>query len=86
MIDKNEKEGVIPMSESEIVRLRRQIEEAYEAGMQGLTGLASGTSNHRFIQAKLEHVEACHSRLVELVGVQEAIQIVYETQVRIVGE
>lgn len=74
------------MSESEIVRLRRQIEEAYEAGMQGLTGLASGTANHQFIQAKLERVGACHSRLVELVGAQEAIQIVYETQVRIVGE
>lgn len=64
------------MAESEVARLMRQIDEAYQAAKWGLSGLAFGTARHDFINAKQERIAACHEKLSTLVGQDEAIKLV----------
>ena len=65
---------------SEIVRLRELIDSEDQAGKNGLSGLASGTSQHRFITARMERMQKYHEQLVVLVGDQnEATRLVVET-------
>ena len=68
-----------PENRSEIARLRQRIAEEYEAAMRGLSGLASGTATHEFINRRMEHMGACHETLKQLVGEQEATRILAET-------
>ena len=42
------------MPESDVLRLKRQIDNEYETAQRGLHGLASGTARHDFIQARAE--------------------------------
>src|SRR5947209_5848229 len=60
---------------SEVALLLEQIDLEYTAAYQGLHGLASGSSQHEVITAKMErmceHVEA----LKEKVGVERALQL-----------
>ena len=63
-------------SKSEVARLLHQIELEYQAAQRGLTGLAYGTSIHQFITRKLENIGACHERLAQLVGPEQATQLV----------
>ena len=63
---------------SEVSRLLTHIGEAYEAAQQGLTGLASGTARHRFINAKLERMGELHDSLRSLVGEQAIVLIAQE--------
>lgn len=63
---------------SEVARLMEQIRLEYEAAQRGLTGLASGTARHDFINKKLENIEQCHEVLQTLVGKQEAIKLLAE--------
>jgi hypothetical protein len=53
---------------SEVARLLTQISSEYEAARQGLSGLAQGTSQHRFITQRMEHIAELHSQLRNLVG------------------
>ena len=53
---------------SEVARLLAQIGMEYEAAQRGLTGLASGTSNHQFITARMERMSDLHTSLQALVG------------------
>jgi len=53
---------------SEVARLLSQISEEYEAAQRGLTGLASGTSQHEFITARMENMGQLHGELQSLVG------------------
>ncbi|HEY6406721.1 MAG TPA: hypothetical protein VIY29_04545, partial [Ktedonobacteraceae bacterium] len=53
---------------SEVARLLAQIGMEYEAAQRGLTGLASGTSNHQFITARMERISDLHTSLQVLVG------------------
>jgi len=64
------------MAESEVARLLREIDEAYQATERGLTGLASGTARHDFINAKEEHIALCHQELTTLVGRDKATALV----------
>lgn len=61
---------------SEVARLMQQIAMEYQAAQQGLTGLAYGTSLHQFITQRLEHIGACHEQLAQLVGDEQAAQLV----------
>lgn len=63
---------------SEVARLMEQIRLEYEAAQRGLTGLASGTARHDFINKKLENIEHCHEVLQMLVGKQEAVKMLAE--------
>lgn len=65
------------MSESEVARLRRQIELELEAMQRGMNGFASGTSRHKFIHKRMNRVGACQDKLVAEVGEDRADEIVY---------
>jgi hypothetical protein len=65
-------------NQSEVARLLAQINTAYEAAQQGLTGLASGTARHTFINSKLERMGELHTSLRALVGEEEAIALIYK--------
>lgn len=64
------------MPESEIARLHEQIEQEHAASVLALTGLASGTARHEFINARIERLEIYHHRLAELVGEKQATAFV----------
>ena len=64
---------------SEVARLRQRIADEYTAAQRGLSGLAFGTAQHAFITKKMEAIHQCHAQLKELVGEQQATQIMVET-------
>ncbi len=72
-------------NQSEVARLMQEIELAYEAAQLALTGLAI-TARHDFINARQEHIAMCHEDLKKLVGEDQAIKMIYETQVKVTGE
>lgn len=53
---------------SELTRLLSQIQAEYEAAQRGLSGLASGASQHDFIMARMENMGQLHQQLYTLVG------------------
>ena len=65
------------MSESEVARLRRQIESELEAMQRGMHGFALGSSRHQFIHKRMERVGSCQDKLIAVVGEDEADEIVY---------
>jgi hypothetical protein len=68
------------MTVSEVARIRQRIADEYQAATWGLSGLAYGTSQHRFITAKMENMGDSFAELTELVGSPEkAIEMVNET-------
>ena len=66
-----------PESRSEVARLRRQIQQEYEAAERALHGYAL-TSKHKFITARLEKIGVCHEQLKTLVGEETATDILAE--------
>src|SRR5438132_8730785 len=64
------------MAESEVARLLRDIDKAYQAAEWALTGLACGTARHNFINAKEERIAICHQELTTLLGQDEATALV----------
>jgi hypothetical protein len=63
------------MSQSKIAQLKQQIIAEYEAAERGLQGLAYGTTQHRFITARMETIAQCCQRLREVAGEQETHKI-----------
>jgi hypothetical protein len=53
---------------SEVACLLTQIRSEYEAAQQGLSGLAQGVSQHRFINRRTERIAELHSQLHSLLG------------------
>jgi hypothetical protein len=72
------KERMHFMTVSNVTRIQKEIELAYLAGRWGLSGLASGTSQHRFITARMERIEEGRQELQAIVG-DQAIAIVSDT-------
>ena len=70
------------MAESEVARLLREIDEAYQAAEWALTGLTCGTARHDFINAKEERIAVCHQELSTLIGPDEATALVAEVYLR----
>lgn len=64
-------------NESEVARIRRQIDQEFEALQLLKSGLAFGTARHDFIHARMRTVDVCQDRLEQLVGDAQASQIVY---------
>lgn len=82
MTTSHQHEPPIITQHSEVARLRQQIIEEYEAANRGLTGLAQGTSQHRFIAARMTQVGHYHTQLVPLVGEMEATRMIGELYVQ----
>ena len=66
--------------QSEVAQLMRRITEEYEAAQRGLTGFAYGAAQHEFITARMENVGQMHEELVDLVGPEQAIQMIAKVQ------
>ena len=66
-------------SQSQVAQLLRRIDLEYQAAQWGLTGLAEGTAKHAYITRRLENIGAYQERLAQLVGQEQAAQLVYET-------
>ncbi|HLX40761.1 MAG TPA: hypothetical protein VKR42_09515 [Ktedonobacteraceae bacterium] len=64
-------------NESEVARLRRQIDMEFEALQRIKSGLSIGTARHDFISARMRSVDGCQDKLEQLVGDAQASQIVY---------
>jgi hypothetical protein len=65
---------------SEVAQLRQRIADEYLAAQLGLTGLASGTSQHQVITARMEHIGESFTTLTDQVGSPEAaIKMVADT-------
>src|SRR2546421_750456 len=64
------------MAESEVARLLREIDEAYQAAQWAFSGLACGVARHDFINAKEERIAICHQELTTLIGPDEATALV----------
>ncbi len=69
------------MNQSEVARLRSQIETELEAMQRGLTGVAIGAARHDFIRRRLDRVGLYQGKLAQQVGEDRATQIVYSIYV-----
>ena len=67
---------------SEVARIKREIEQDYQAAQQGMHGLAQGTSQHQFITVRMQRMGELHERLEGLVGKEEAAKILTEAMER----
>jgi len=68
------------MGQSDIARVRQNIAAEYLSAQLGFSGLAEGTTRHRFITSKMERMGQSFESLSELVGSKEqAIQILVDT-------
>ena len=66
------------MDGSEVAQLRQRIALECQAGWWGLHSLNAGTAQHQFITARFKQMEKCHKRLTELVGEEQATDILCE--------
>jgi hypothetical protein len=71
--------GIFIMGQSEITRMRQTIAAEYLSAQLGLFGLAEGTSRHRFITTKMERMGESFETLAQMMGKEQAIQIVADT-------
>jgi hypothetical protein len=69
----------VQQNQSEVARLRRQIDEEYQAACRGLHGLAEGSARHEFINKKMQNIQAAHELLAGLIGKEEAMELVTRT-------
>ncbi len=68
------------MAQSELAQLQQRLADEYQSAKWGLTGLAYGTSKHRFITKRMENMGKTFETLTELMGsAEEAGKIVAET-------
>ncbi len=63
---------------SEIAQLRERIALECQASWAALYALNSGTAQHQFISARFKRMEQCHQRLTQLVGEEQATDILCE--------
>lgn len=70
--------------QSEVARLRQQIDDECEAMQQAMNGFAQ-TASHAFINQKYDNLGAAQDQLEQLVGEDAAAQIVVETYRRKMG-
>lgn len=66
------------MGESEVARIKRQIEDEYNAASQALHGSAV-VAQHKIITARMERMGALHEQLKGLVGDEEANEFLVQT-------
>ncbi len=65
-------------NKSELARLLQQIDMQNEAAYLSLHGLASGTSQHAIITAKMERWGLIQEKLTPIIGLEAAIKTVTE--------
>lgn len=72
-------------NQSEVARLRRELDEETESARLGLQGLAAGASKHEFLRAKMERFGEIASELQKLVGPDETVKLLAEANDKLTG-
>jgi len=67
------------MSQSDVARIKQEIETTYLAGKLGLSGLRYGTGKHEFIEKRTENLGKLNEQLQELIGETAAMELFVET-------
>ena len=73
------------MGESEVARLRHQIELELEAMQRGMMDFAVGAARHDFIRARMKQVGNYQDKLAEHIGNADASRVVCTLYVEIMG-
>ncbi len=68
---------IVENNQSEIARLRQQIETQLVAMRGGLSGLSAGSARHAFINARMERIDAYQRGLACQLGEDAATMLVY---------
>ncbi len=63
-------------NESDVARLRAQIDREIHAAWQGLYGVSQGYTKHEFITARYDRTGVLRNELGQLVGEDAAMQVV----------
>jgi hypothetical protein len=66
----------VQQNNSEVARLRQQINDEYTAAYCGLYGLTEGSARHEFINKRMQNIQVAYERIAGLVGTDEAIELV----------
>jgi len=74
------------MNQSEVARLREQIELQIEAMQRGMHGFATGTTRHAFIRARLERIDQYQHSLAGYIGEDDANQVVCGLYTEVMAE
>ncbi len=59
-------------NQSEVARLRVQIEQEHQSCVWARDGLATGTAQHAFISRRLRHMDLSYKGLAQLIGEDQA--------------
>ena len=70
--------------QSEVARLRQQIDEECAAMQRAMTGFAR-TASHNIINQRFESIEAVQQQLAKLVGEEEAAAVMVEIYTKAMG-
>jgi hypothetical protein len=73
-------------NQSDVARLRKQLNDECESARLGLQGLAAGTSKHEFLREKMNRLGQIASDLQKIVGPDEAIRILSEANEKLSGQ
>ncbi len=65
-----------PTNQSEIATLLSQIDAEHSSAQEALHGLASGSSRHAFISARIERIHIMSQRLIDTLGKEEALPLI----------
>jgi hypothetical protein len=69
------------MAESEVAKMRRLIDEEYEAALNGLTGVAI-IARHEFINHRMERLGQLHGDLSHHIGSVAALEVIMQVNDR----
>jgi hypothetical protein len=64
------------VNQSEVARLREQIEAEYAAACNGLHGIRAGSARHDFIQKRMECVQQYGEQLIVQIGKEKAMPLI----------
>lgn len=73
------------MNQSEVARVREEIELQLEAMQRGLYGYASGTARHAFIRARMDRIGEYQHTLTNYMGEKDAEQLVCSLYCEVIG-
>jgi hypothetical protein len=65
-----------PVNQSEVARLRAQIEREYAAACNGLYGLSAGSARHDFIQKRMANAQVYGAQLIKQIGEEAALPLI----------
>jgi hypothetical protein len=65
-------------NQSEVARIRQQIEAERESAQRAMNSPAYGSATHLFITKRMERIGGLHEALKEIVGKDAAVQILSE--------